>query len=235
MSWLAGVDGCPKGWFRICRETRSGRLRFEVFERAESLLEAPPKPRIVGVDIPIGLPESGPRACDRAARSLLGARRSSVFPAPIRPALGARSRAEADRVGRQVDGRGVSAQAFNLFAKIAAVDELLAASVAARRALVEVHPELSFRAWNDDQPMAFAKKHRQGRAERLELAEAWLGPSLIERARGDVRKRDLADDDILDAVAVLWTAHRIAAGRAVTLPAEPAPLDAGGRPMRIVY
>jgi predicted RNase H-like nuclease len=235
MSWLAGVDGCPKGWFRICRETRSGRLRFEVFERAESLIEAPPNPRIVGLDIPIGLPASGPRACDRAARSLLGPRRSSVFPAPIRPVLGARSRAEADRIGRRVDGRGVSAQAFNLFAKIAAVDELLAASLAARRALVEVHPELSFRAWNDARPMAFAKKHRQGRAERLALAEAWLGPALIERARGDVAKRDLADDDILDAVAALWTAHRIATGRAETLPAEPDPLDAEGRPMRIVY
>jgi predicted RNase H-like nuclease len=44
----------------------------------------------------------------------------------------------------------------------------------------------------------------------------------------------VADDDILDAFAALWTAERITSGVAVTLP-ENKPLDSTGLPMRIVY
>jgi len=41
-------------------------------------------------------------------------------------------------------------------------------------------------------------------------------------------------DDLLDAFAVLWTARRIAEGKAVTLPARP-PLDSFGLRMAIAY
>jgi predicted RNase H-like nuclease len=46
--------------------------------------------------------------------------------------------------------------------------------------------------------------------------------------------RDVADDDMLDAVAALWTATRLYEGTAETLPDEP-PLDAAGLRMEIVY
>jgi len=128
----------------------------------------------------------------------------------------------------------VSCQAWNLVPKIRAVDALLREDAAARRAIHEVHPELSFWAWNGGVPMQAAKKSRAGRAERLRLAEKWLGEDLLARARGDQLRRDLADDDILDAVAALWTAHRIAAGRAERLPAS-APRDAHGLEMAIVF
>jgi predicted RNase H-like nuclease len=103
----------------------------------------------------------------------------------------------------------------------------------------EVHPELSFRAWNDGVPMAHSKRTAAGRAERRLRVAQWLGADLLTRAResaetGSHRKRDLADDDILDAVATLWTAHRIVDGRAVRLP-DPPPRDALGLPMEIVY
>jgi len=50
---------------------------------------------VLAIDIPIGLLD-GPRACDKAARKLLGQPRgSSVFPALSRPALGAQTYPEA--------------------------------------------------------------------------------------------------------------------------------------------
>ena len=55
-----------------------------------------------------------------------------------------------------------------------------------------------------------------------------------EETRGETRKKDLADDDILDAIATLWTAHRIEAGTSESLPTSP-PHDATGLPMRIVF
>ena len=46
--------------------------------------------------------------------------------------------------------------------------------------------------------------------------------------------KTLSKDDILDAIAALWTAHRISNGTAETLP-DPPPRDEVGRPMEIVF
>ena len=234
MSWVAGVDGCRRGWFRVCRDTDSGALRFDLVERVAELFDTPPGPRVVAIDMPIGLSEAGPRDCDRAARALLGPRRSSVFPAPIRAAVGAPSRLEADHITRRSDGRGVAAQAFGLYPKIFELDRVLLDRSSEDLDVREVHPEVSFWAWNGESAMPHAKKDPRGAAERNALVAAWLGAQTLERARGGHPKKDLADDDILDAIACLWTAHRIASGTARCLPEAP-PHDGVGLPMRIVY
>ncbi len=234
MAWLAGVDGCRKGWFRVCRESTSGEVVFDVVETVSGLVAHPPGPSIVALDMPIGLPASGARACDRAARACLGLRRSSVFPAPIRAAVTATCREEASDITMRVDGRKVAAQAWAIFPKIRRVDEALAEGADTRAAIREVHPEVCFWAWNDQSPMQWAKKKREGLSERVALAEAWLGEGILERARGNYLKKELADDDVVDAIAGLWTAHRIADGTAETLPASP-PRDETGLPMEIVF
>ncbi len=239
MVWVAGVDGCPRGWFRICRETQSGALAFDLLEHPEQLWRAPPSPLVVAIDMPIGLPSAGARECDRSARALLGARRSSVFPAPLRAALAATDRTEASRITQAIDGRGVGAQAFGIYRKIRALDEAVRGGLPRDVTVREAHPELCFRAWNGGAPMAHSKRTPGGMAERRRLVDRWLGVGLLERARasgsdGPHRKKDLADDDILDAVATLWTAHRIVDGRAACVPEDP-PLDDCGLPMEIVY
>lgn len=235
MTWIAGADGCRKGWFRVSLELATFAVRFDLVETARDLLARVPRPTVLGIDIPIGLSDAGPRECDRLARKLLGRpRASSVFPAPIRPALAASSRLEASAVTKAADGRGIAAQAWGIYAKVREVDEWMRADADAREIVHEVHPEVSFAAWSGTGPIAASKKSAEGRAIRLALAEAWLGPGVLDRARGDHLKKDLADDDILDAIATLWTAARIASGNAVPLPADP-PTDAAGLPMRIVY
>ena len=234
MTWVAGVDGCRAGWMLAAMELHSGSVTFDVLSHVGDLWSRAWSLAVVAIDIPIGLPATGPRSCDVEARRLLGPRRSSVFPAPIRAALGAGSRAEADEITRRMAGKGVSAQAWGLNPKIREVDALLASSESARRTLVEVHPELSFRCWNGGVPMRAAKKTPEGLQERLALCEPWLGGQLLERARGGRPRSALASDDILDAVAALWSARRIFQGVAETIPAA-APSDAAGLPMRIVY
>jgi predicted RNase H-like nuclease len=234
MTRVVGVDGCRAGWMVARLEIESGRVGFEVLNQADELWKHEDPPDVVAIDIPIGLSDGAPRRCDREARRLLGARRSSVFPAPLRPALEARSRAEADRISRRVCGRGVSAQAFGLYGKVREIDSLLAQRPIARERTVEVHPEVSFLTWNRGVPLKASKKTEEGRRERLALAEAWLGPDLLVRARQGRTRTALADDDILDAIAVLWTAQRIVEGRAISLPAEPERDETGLR-MQIVY
>lgn len=234
MPWLAGVDGCKKGWFRVSRESSSEELQFDVVESVGELFGQPPRPAIVALDMPIGLPPAGQRECDVAARKCIGPRRSSVFRAPIRPALMADSRKEADSITRAVEGKGVSAQAWGIYGKVRSLDELLVSDASARAAIWEVHPEVSFWAWNERTPLGFAKKKPAGRREREALAERWLGAGILQRARGDQFKKHLADDDILDAIAALWTAQRIADGSFEALPESP-PIDDSGLPMQIVF
>jgi predicted RNase H-like nuclease len=82
--------------------------------------------------------------------------------------------------------------------------------------------------------MAAGKKTRAGKAKRCKLAEEWLGPDVVVLGRGTHPKKHVADDDILDAIAALWTATRIVHGKAQTLPKSP-PMDSIGLPMEMVY
>lgn len=161
----------------------------------------------VGVDMPIGLPPAGVRACDVGARRLLGPRRSSVFPAPARPVLRAATWEEANGRSRAIDGRGLPRQTFGLLGKIDEVDRLL--SPAVQRRVVEVHPEVSF-ARMFDGPVPFPKRTPEGRAARRAL--------VVERF-GDVPVRlpGAAADDVLDACAVLWSAGRFHRGEHAVL------------------
>ena len=235
MVWVAGADGCKSGWYRASRETNTSELRFDVVERAADLLEGAVSPEVLAIDIPIGLPDEGRRECEQMARRRLEwPRRNSVFPAPIRPALHANNREHASEITAAIDGRRVGTQAWGIYPKIREVDELLQSSSEARSRIREVHPELCFWSWSGGSPIVQSKKSKEGRVRRLGLAEDWLGPDVLARARGDCLKKDVADDDILDAIAALWTATRIARGEAETLPAIP-PADSTGLRMELVF
>ena len=95
-----------------------------------------------GIDIPIGLPDSGSRRCDIEARKMIGERRSSVFPAPVRGLLGAATYEEAVARSRAIHGKSLSKQAFAILPKIEEVDRLMTPERQCH--LVEVHPEACF-------------------------------------------------------------------------------------------
>jgi predicted RNase H-like nuclease len=236
--WLQGVDGCKGGWLRLrvrLPEERHGpvvQVEASVHPEACSLVEqAHPLP-LTAIDIPIGLTERGPRACDHQARALLGGRRSSVFPAPLRPVLAAASYGEANALSRQLQGRGLSLQSFHLLAKIRQVDGLLHHRRALRPLLLETHPELCFRQWNGGTPLEHGKATAPGRLQRLTLVES-LFPGEFGRIRPTLPRRAVADDDLLDAFALLRSAMRRARGQAMWLGEEE--LDSCELPMRIWF
>jgi predicted RNase H-like nuclease len=228
---VAGADGCKAGWLCVMRDAR-GRLGSACFATAEELLAQQPQPDALALDIPIGLPERGARECDRAARSRLGARRSSVFPAPPRAVLRATRWEEACLVREGLEGGRISQQAWAIVAKIREVDAALRRAPARAVWVHEVHPELCFASWNGT-PMRHGKKSAAGRSERLALVSRHFGAGAFAAARLRHARRDVCDDDLLDAFAALWTAERILRGEAERLPAVP-PLDAQGLRMEIV-
>lgn len=209
MAVLTGIDGCKAGW--VAAMESDGSTWVSIFPHLEEWL-VEHRPDVVAIDIPIGL-DSGPsgvRACDQEARALLRPKRaSSVFPAPLRQALLADDRAQADRISRSVCGKGVGAQSFGIYRKVASVDALLQSKPEWRSRIYEVHPELSFATWAGG-PMKASKHTFEGREERRALVVSEFGASCDELL--DSIPRGCKMDDVLDAFAALWTARRIARG-----------------------
>jgi predicted RNase H-like nuclease len=155
-----------------------------------------------GIDIPIGLPEAGPRRCDVDARAMLGPRRSSVFPAPLRGLLVARAYDDAAARCRSLSGKGLSRQVFGILPKVREVDLLM--TPRRQRSLVEVPPEVSFTVLSGE-PMAHYKKTPAGRAQRLDALRGAF-PDIDRHDRA--RISGVGADDVLDAFVTAWSARR---------------------------
>lgn len=234
MQIVAGVDGCKKGWLCVTKNLYTGEINSAVYTDAKSLFHQQPEPLIIAIDIPIGLTEAGSRICDIEARKLIGPRRSSVFPAPVRQALKANTRQEADFIGRQADGRGVSSQSFAIYNKIRDVDKILSAKPQLQERIKEIHPEVCFWAWNLKQHMSSAKKTQEGQAQRRELIEKVFEGDSADDIQAKYLKKNVATDDINDAFAALWTVERIFKGKAEVIPNLP-PRDEMGLSMEMWY
>lgn len=232
---VAGLDGCRAGWFIVCAQ--AGLTKFDCFVAPDfaGAVEQLAECEIIGVDMPIGLAASGARRCDREARRLLGPRRgASVFPAPIRPVLGATTYAEACDRRQKIDGKRMSLQAFNILAKVAEVDTALRSGAGLAERVREVHPELAFAALNDGVPVEEPKRRRPGFEARHRLLAAVTGADVLDAALERYRGTGVARDDILDAFAVTLSARRIARGQGRSIPPG-APRDAAGLQMAIWF
>jgi predicted RNase H-like nuclease len=130
------------------------------------------------------------------------------------------------------EGKRLSMQSWAIVPKIREVDAFLRADPVIRTRIREVHPEVCFYYMAGLHPMSAGKKTSMGRAERHALLKNHFGTS-VEEALADRRRLGCAADDVLDAFAGLWTARRIQAGVAETVPSNP-PRDAYCLPMEMV-
>ena len=237
---VTGVDACRRGWVAVSLDVpgpaadlsavdlpapaRPGRIRVDAVRVHASLagvLEGDGA-SVVGIDMPLGLLESGWREADRAARKLLGPRRSSVFAIPPRDVWAQASYPAANQRCRELTGQGMPIQAWGLRAKLLEADQY---RVTCRHPLYEVHPELAFGAMAGT-PLVHSKHTAAGRELRRQL----LGLAGIVVPR--VPRAPVTDT--LDAAAVAWSAWRIATGQAVVVPGRPQ-RDGRGREIAIRY
>ena len=241
MATAYGVDGCKAGWFVVVLEP-SGAICWTIVEKIEELVEKADNSDRIFIDIPIGLPDGREeRPCDKEARRKLGSPRgSSVFPAPVRKALTARSYDEANQINRDATGgKGISKQAYSIMPKIKEVDDLLKSSEKARCIVREVHPEVCFWAIAGERAMCHSKKELDGFCERLTVLNN-VRPSvrrefdeIMEWRQDDNRRRKVGCDDVLDAMVAAVTASADCEALQ-TLPEQPTQ-DGCSLPMKIVY
>jgi predicted RNase H-like nuclease len=221
---VLGVDGWRLAWVGALLDGRSVRLL--PLPDVPAVL-AVPDAEVVAVDMPIGLPEHGVRACDVAARTLLGRAGSSVFPTPVRGVLATDDYAEARAISRAATDppRAPSAQAFQLVRSIRALDDALGTPPTER--VAEVHPELAFRRGLG--AVTDRKGTARGTVQRLRALRAVMD---VEEALADAPP-GVPVIDALDACAAAWSAQRLVEGTAECV--GDGTRDSLGRPMRICW
>jgi predicted RNase H-like nuclease len=223
---VTGVDACRGGWAAVSLTAGSPaagrpRVTVSVGPSLRAALEpglGPAGTTIVGIDMPLGLLESGWREADRVARGLLGPRRSSVFAIPPGAVWAQMSYPAANQLCRELTGQGLSVQAWGLRAKLLEANQYRDAC---------------------EHPM-YSKHTAAGRELRRELL-ARAGIALPASPSGNIPGTRSAGcygpapvTDTLDAAAVAWSAGRIATGQAVILPDRPQ-RDSQGRQITIRY
>jgi predicted RNase H-like nuclease len=211
---VTGVDACRGGWVAVTLALAGAATAGQPAARVASSLDALGLAGLTGIDMPLGLLADGWRTVDALARRALGRRGSTVFAIAPRPVWDEPEYADANRRCRQLTGKGLSAQAWGLRLRLLEADHY-------RRAcghrLHEVHPELAFAALAGA-PLT-SSKHTAGglAARRALLATAGLDLPAARAIRSGAGGPVPAEDDLLDAAAVAWSAARIAAGTAVIL------------------
>lgn len=224
MAVAIGLDGFRNGWVAV--EIAGRRRDIAFFHDIAELFERPFDR--AGIDMPIGLPDSGDRACDLAARALLRPHGSRVFTGARRGLWRHRSQAEANRALKARGEKMASIQLWNLGPKIMQVDTVM--TPRQQRRILEVHPELVFWRLNGERPLP-AKSTEEGVALRRSLLRedgfAQLDDWLARKRIGTGAKVD----DVLDACAVAVAAR----DARHCLPAGRAPKDARGLKMQIWY
>lgn len=233
---FVGVDGCKAGWFTVLL-TENNEWEINVFPDVDSIWNKHSAAAIILIDIPIGLREKGyeERECDRAARKKLDNRASSVFPPPSRQAVYSKDYGEACRINKQITGRSLSRQTWNIAPKIKEVDIFLSKNRSARVRVRETHPEICFWALAGH-PMKHPKKTPEGISERRSVLKSACPctEEIMESALSGYRRKQVKRDDILDALSIAVTA-KLGVERGFLSVVETPEYDQHGLCMEIVF
>jgi len=232
-----GVAGASKGWLGIV--LNDGGWEFDLFPSLLSLWKYHSDADRILIDVPVGLPSDGKRACDVAAKRHLQRRQGSVSYTPVREAV-YQTNIERAREITERAGFSVQNQVWGNVARIREVDEFLDVYPGARDRLRETHPEICFHALKGG-PLEHPKHTPEGVEERRGLlgAENERAPEVFAAAEAELTTPSYAPlvsrhEDILDALVAALTAARDERDLAV-LPDSDPPRDARGLPMEIVY
>jgi predicted RNase H-like nuclease len=221
---VIGVDGCRGGWVAVALRDGSFESALAA-ERISEILSRYQEAKAVGVDIPIGAERGRFRQVDAAAKTLLGSRRSTLFQIPPLEVLACSDFPSALALCRKLTGKGFSKQSHGLRERMLEVD-----AIAKRdRRIIEVHPELSFRAMAAGRPLATKKSWNGACVRKSLLEEAGIRLPADLGVTGEMA----GADDVLDAAAAAWTANRFALGMAESL--QPLVRDLDGRDITIWY
>lgn len=217
---VRGVDARGRAPFWLA-DLEHGQVHdVRAVEELDQALAAPEAVDVVTVDVALGHedPEghgAGLRACDAAARELLGEARDRYFVLPPPAVFQADTYHDALAACEEHGWPKLEAPLWFARGRLQA----LAERAGEDPRLHEVHPEVSFAHMRETDPRP-AERYGDTWAALHERLERLHGRGLHPEGYLE----DLADPDpraALDACAAAWSAQRVQAGRARRLPADP--------------
>jgi len=225
---VIGIDGCKSGWFTVW-QNQDETIETAIFKSLNNLKDffIGSNQLIIGIDMPVILSEVMPREADQLARKLLSKKASSVFTAPTPEMLDQPNYEKASLISKRLIGKSMSLQSWYLFPKIRDVQTVIHCE---NIKLFEIHPEVSFRAMNNEKVILESKKSNEGFEIRKSLLDKHFLNFNFDVIRNKYQKKDVMDNDILDALVVLWSAKKIVSNQASYLPKTPEKPN-----MQIVY
>ncbi|RMH28000.1 MAG: DUF429 domain-containing protein [Planctomycetota bacterium] len=233
-STVIGIDGCRAGWV-VCTLDRDGVATLRIEPDLARAVGSAPYADLALVDMPIGLVERGVRAADLAAKRLLRRWNARVFLTPARGVFDCDSYPDANARSRELTGKGLSKQMWHIMPKIRAVDAELARHPWLAGVIRECHPEICF--WGlSGSVIAENKRTEAGAARRLAVL-AQIVPdaeAVVARAMKQSLRKEVARDDLIDAMVCAVTAAGVWDGSLRTLPEQPE-RDGRGLAMEMVY
>lgn len=210
---VLGVDATRSGWLgALLDPTGHGTPHLLLAPSLQELLDQAGEVAVVAVTVPLGLPDQGRREADVQTRRFLGEQGSTVLTTPVRDAVYAISHSEANTFNRAGGGSGVSSEAWDLRRRIQELDTWVRQDLPA--VVVETHPEAAF-ATMAGAPLASRRRTGDGSAERRAVLATGGVYAPTSAPHG------IGTDDVLDACAAAWSAHRVKNGDASTFPEEP--------------
>jgi predicted RNase H-like nuclease len=202
---IIGLDACKYGWCGI--GYINNKMVYGCYPHLGELIIKHPELNRILIDIPIGLTsENFKRTVDAKARTFLNKRKSSIFSPPSRNALYAENYKQALAINREIEGKGISIQAYNIGEKIKEVDEWLNTKPQ-RPEVFEAHPELCFKTLNENKDLEFSKHNRLGIEERKQIIfkHQYNLNKVYDQLLKVYKRIELKPDDVLDAMALYLT------------------------------
>lgn len=229
---VIGLDACKMGWCGV--GLVENKIVGSCFESLEDIINTHPNLDRVLIDIPIGLSSKNfTRSIDAKARKLLNKRKSSIFSPSCREALYANNYKEALAINKQVCGKGISIQAYNIGSKIKEVDEWYNTKPD-RLQVYEAHPELCLKTLNHNIDLESSKHNEAGIEERklIVFKHQKSLKDIFNQLIKDYKRSQVKQDDILDAMALFLINNNEEELKYVE---DENYIDESGKPVRIVY
>lgn len=199
---IAGIDACPVGWIAILHHAE--KFSFEAVQTIDELMDLHPDLQRLFIDIPIGLSSSKfTRTIESKLRKELGNRASTVFTPACRRAIYASNYDEAKTINKNILGKSISIQSYNISKNIREIDEFT--QIKAHSVEVyESHPELCFKYLNASKVISSKKSTQEGFQERFDLLQKHYPQlkSVYQDIRARYPKSNVKPDDILDAMVL---------------------------------
>ena len=142
---------------------------------------------------------------------------------------------KACEVNEKLKGKRISKQAWNIVPKILDVDSFLVENKISQEKIKEVGPKVYFQVFKGF-PMKYSKKSHDGFLERKETFKNiyLFTDKIIEAALSEYRRKEVAKDDILDALVAAITAKMGYIYGFEFVPREPE-TDINGLKIQMVY